>query len=74
MQKPGCPADALAALEPDYASQIDYPESPLKPLVLKQMTELGADLETGRKLKVLFNKIYNQIHIDSTISFTLHYI
>jgi ubiquinone/menaquinone biosynthesis C-methylase UbiE len=52
--KPG--GIVFASLEPDYAGEINYPESPVKPLILKQMQELGADLETGRKLKVLFNK------------------
>ena len=52
--KPG--GIVFATLEPDYAGEINYPESPVKPLIQKQMQELGADLETGRKLKVLFNR------------------
>lgn len=45
----------LGTLEPDYASKISYPEDPTLPLLLKNMEDLGADLYTGRKLKVLFN-------------------
>ncbi len=45
----------LATLEPDYATRIDYPEAPFMPMVLRNLEELGADLETGRKLKYLFN-------------------
>lgn len=46
----------LATLEPDYEKRIDYPESPVAPLILKRMEEIGADLCTGRKLKYLFTK------------------
>jgi ubiquinone/menaquinone biosynthesis C-methylase UbiE len=45
----------MAALEPDYASYISYPEDPISPLVQKKMENLGADLMTGRKLKILFS-------------------
>jgi ubiquinone/menaquinone biosynthesis C-methylase UbiE len=44
----------LATLEPDYASYIDYPETPIAPLINKHMEDLGADVRTGRKLKFLF--------------------
>jgi ubiquinone/menaquinone biosynthesis C-methylase UbiE len=44
----------MATLEPDYASYISYPEDIIGPLVMKHMTRLGGDLETGRKLKYLF--------------------
>jgi ubiquinone/menaquinone biosynthesis C-methylase UbiE len=44
----------LACLEPDYASIIEYPENPLTPLSLESLSEIGADLMTGRKLKFLF--------------------
>lgn len=45
----------LATLEPDYEKRIDYPECPYSPLILRRMESLGADLQTGRKLKFLFN-------------------
>jgi ubiquinone/menaquinone biosynthesis C-methylase UbiE len=44
----------LSCLEPDYASIIEYPENPLTPLSLEFLSEIGADLMTGRKLKFLF--------------------
>lgn len=45
----------MATIEPDYASYICYPENPFKPMLLKYMEELGADIYTGRKLKTLFS-------------------
>jgi ubiquinone/menaquinone biosynthesis C-methylase UbiE len=45
----------MATLEPDYASYISYPEDPIGPIVIKNMEFLGADVQTGRKLKFLFS-------------------
>lgn len=45
----------LAAMEPDYAGAIFYPESEVYPLILEQSKERGLDLCTGRKLRFLFN-------------------
>lgn len=45
----------MATLEPDYASYISYPEDPIGPLVIKNMEYMGADVQTGRKLKFLFS-------------------
>jgi len=45
----------LATIEPDYASYIDYPDDPARPLLLESLKEIGADLQTGRRLKALFN-------------------
>ena len=45
----------LAVMEPDNAGTIEYPPTPTRALMLKAMEELNADLETGRKLKFLFN-------------------
>jgi len=57
----------LATLEPDYASRIEFPESPVAPLFLQKIEELGADLYTGRKLKILFNKsgLKTEVGIDT---------
>ena len=46
----------LASLEPDYDGVIQYPENPLIPLYHESVKKLGADLQTGRKLKYLFSK------------------
>lgn len=45
----------LAVMEPDYAATIDYPPTPTAPLMLKAIEDLDADVETGRKLKFIFN-------------------
>ncbi len=44
----------LATLEPDYEGFLDYPDDPVRPLILKTLSKIGADLKTGRKLKFLF--------------------
>jgi SAM-dependent methyltransferase len=44
----------LASLEPDYAGELCYPEDPSRPLMRRDLEAIGADLETGRKLKHLF--------------------
>jgi ubiquinone/menaquinone biosynthesis C-methylase UbiE len=46
----------LATMEPDHASIIQYPETEIHPLFLKDLKEMGADLYTGRKLKYLFSQ------------------
>ena len=46
----------LATLEIDYASTIEYPESSVSLLFLKNKKERGVDLYTGRKLKALFTR------------------
>ena len=46
----------LATLEIDYAGTLEYPESPVSSLFLKNKKERGVDLETGRKLKALFTR------------------
>jgi ubiquinone/menaquinone biosynthesis C-methylase UbiE len=45
----------MATLEPDYASYISYPEDPLGPLFIKNVEHMGADVQTGRRLKFLFS-------------------
>ena len=45
----------LATLEPDYASYIEYPHNPVTDLILGSLKKLGADLQTGRKLRCLFS-------------------
>lgn len=45
----------MATMEPDYASYISYPEDIIGPLVIKNMEIMGADVQTGRKLKFLFS-------------------
>jgi len=45
----------LATLEPDYEKRIDYPETRFVPLLFQRLREIGADLQTGRKLKYLFS-------------------
>jgi SAM-dependent methyltransferase len=44
----------LATCEPDYEGQLCYPEDPFKPLMLENLSSIGADLDTGRRLKTLF--------------------
>lgn len=44
----------LATMEPDYAATISYPEDPFMPVLLEALEAIGADLQTGRKLKHLF--------------------
>lgn len=44
----------LATMEPDYASYLSYPADPMIPLLRQNLAAMGADLETGRKLKHLF--------------------
>jgi ubiquinone/menaquinone biosynthesis C-methylase UbiE len=63
----------LATLEPDYAGRIDYPDSPLAEIFLESMAELGADLHTGRKLKVLFSKagLQTKVGIDTETEYIL---
>lgn len=46
----------LATMEPDYASEIHYPESEADSLFIDHLKELGANLFTGRKLRYLFGK------------------
>jgi ubiquinone/menaquinone biosynthesis C-methylase UbiE len=52
--KPG--GYVLATLEPDYAGWLQYPEGDFVDLFFEQLKGMGADLETGRKLKYLFTK------------------
>ena len=44
----------MATLELDYAATISYPEDPFMPILLEALQAIGADLETGRKLKHIF--------------------
>lgn len=46
----------LAALEPDYAGELCYPENKARLSLLKHTEEMGVDLYAGRKLKYLFRK------------------
>jgi len=46
----------LATMEPDYAGWFQYPEGDFIHLFYEQLREMGADLETGRKLKWIFTK------------------
>lgn len=46
----------LATLEPDYAGEIHYPEDPFRQIMRDNLKSIGADLETGRRLKFLFTK------------------
>jgi ubiquinone/menaquinone biosynthesis C-methylase UbiE len=63
----------LATLEPDYAGRIDYPENPIADLFLESIAELGADIYTGRKLRVLFNKagLKTEVGIDTETEYIL---
>ena len=46
----------LAALEPDYAGGLCYPESDVHSLSLQYLKKMHVDVTTGRKLKYLFRK------------------
>lgn len=46
----------LATMEPDYAGWIQYPPGDFVDLFFEQLKLMGADLETGRKLKYLFTR------------------
>lgn len=61
----------LATLEPDYDSIVSYPENPVVPLWVKTVKDLGADLQTGRKLKVLFSRagLKTEVGIDTETEF-----
>jgi ubiquinone/menaquinone biosynthesis C-methylase UbiE len=63
----------LASLEPDYASRIDYPESPIPDLFLENIQKIGADITTGRRLKYLFGKtgLETEVGIDTDTEFLL---
>lgn len=63
----------LATLEPDYASLINYPEDPLTELFLTSLIESGADIQAGRKLKVLFNSagLQTTLGLDTKTDFLL---
>jgi ubiquinone/menaquinone biosynthesis C-methylase UbiE len=51
--KPG--GTVLATLEPDYDGYINYPEDPVSDLMNDSLRKIGADLQTGRKLRSLFS-------------------
>lgn len=53
----------LAALEPDYAGTLHYPENEVHCATLKYMEEKGVNLTTGRRLKFLFRKAGLQTEI-----------
>ena len=63
----------LASLEPDYASRIEYPESLIPDLFLKNIQKIGADITTGRRLKYLFSKsgLDTEVGIDIDTEFLL---
>ncbi len=50
--KPG--GHVLAALEPDHAARIDYPENKMAQPIINAIAELGGDPAAGRKLKYYF--------------------
>jgi len=61
----------LATMEPDYAGWIQYPEGDIISIFFQQLREMGADLETGRKLKYLFTKagLETEVGIDTDDEF-----
>ncbi|UCH90074.1 MAG: methyltransferase domain-containing protein [Thermoplasmata archaeon] len=69
--KPG--GIVLGTLEPDYDGMIAYPETEYTDLWKKSVSVLGADLQTGRKLKFLFNKagLKTEVGFDTETEFLL---
>ncbi len=61
----------LASMEPDYAGWIQYPEGDIISIFFDQLREMGADLETGRKLKYLFTMagLETEVGIDTDDEF-----
>lgn len=61
----------LATMEPDYAGWLQYPEGDIISIFFDQLREMGADLETGRKLKYLFTKagLETEVGLDSDDEF-----
>ncbi len=61
----------LATMEPDYAGWIQYPPGDFVELFFEQLRQMGADLETGRKLKYLFTKagLRTEVGIDAEDEF-----
>jgi SAM-dependent methyltransferase len=62
----------LATCEPDYAGEVVYPEDPFRPIMHADLEAMGADLETGRKLKTLFTRagLETEVNMDTTSGFT----
>lgn len=61
----------LATMEPDYAGWIQYPPGDFVDLFFEQLRGMGADLETGRKLKYLFTRagLRTEVGIDADDEF-----
>lgn len=61
----------LATMEPDYAGEICYPEDPFRPIMRADLEAMGADLETGRRLKHLFTTagLRTEVGIDTEDDF-----
>jgi ubiquinone/menaquinone biosynthesis C-methylase UbiE len=61
----------LATMEPDYAGWIQYPPGDFVELFFEQLRQMGADLETGRKLKYLFTRagLRTEVGIDAEDEF-----
>jgi hypothetical protein len=58
-------------MEPDYAGWIQYPPGDFVELFFEQLRQMGADLETGRKLKYLFTRagLRTEVGIDAEDEF-----
>jgi ubiquinone/menaquinone biosynthesis C-methylase UbiE len=63
----------LATFEPDYECFINYPENAYNQLFKKSVKELGADMQTGRKLKTIFSKagLRTEVGLDIHADFIL---
>ena len=64
----------LATMEPDYNGRMIYPEIKAYELIKKFISEeIGADISSGRKLKVLFNKagLKTTVGIDTLSEYNL---